>query len=103
MSTITTTMFWATHRALANNRRKLIEASYGSSTRLDAYRGDTLCLRVRSVGEGRAVEDGHGSERLSDFGSGRCVGRRPTDPFSVEAARAVAGRGQVVLRTPTPR
>jgi len=32
--------------------RKLIEVStYGSSTPLDAYRGDTLCLRVRSIGE----------------------------------------------------
>jgi hypothetical protein len=32
--------------------RKLIEVStYGSSTPLDAYRGDTLCLRMRSIGE----------------------------------------------------
>jgi hypothetical protein len=33
--------------------RKLVESStYGSSIPLDAYRGATLCLRVRSIGEG---------------------------------------------------
>jgi hypothetical protein len=32
--------------------RKLIASStYASSTPLDAYRGDTLCLKVRSIGE----------------------------------------------------
>jgi hypothetical protein len=37
--------------------RKLTEVStYGSSTPLDAYRGDTLCLRVRSIGEGARLE-----------------------------------------------
>jgi hypothetical protein len=37
--------------------RKLIESStYGSSTPLDAYRGNTLCLRVRSIGEGAQLE-----------------------------------------------
>jgi hypothetical protein len=33
--------------------RELVETStYGSSTPLNVYRGDTLCLRVRSIGEG---------------------------------------------------
>ena len=31
--------------------RKLIEAGYDPGTPLEAYRGDTLCLRVRSIGE----------------------------------------------------
>ena len=32
--------------------RRLIEAGCDPATRLDAYRGDVLCLRVRSIGEG---------------------------------------------------
>ena len=36
--------------------RKLIEVStYGPETPLDAYRATTLCLRVRSIGEGAAL------------------------------------------------
>ena len=31
--------------------RKLIEAGRDPGTPLEAYRGDTLCLRVRSIGE----------------------------------------------------
>jgi hypothetical protein len=37
--------------------RQLVESgTYGSSIPLDAYRGATLCLRVRSIGEGAALE-----------------------------------------------
>jgi hypothetical protein len=32
--------------------RALLEAGHDSSTPLEAYRGETLCLRVRSIGEG---------------------------------------------------
>jgi hypothetical protein len=36
--------------------RKLVDSgTYGSSIPLDAYRGATLCLRVRSIGEGAAL------------------------------------------------
>jgi hypothetical protein len=31
--------------------RKLIEAGHDPSMPLEAYRGETLCLRVRSIGE----------------------------------------------------
>ena len=31
--------------------RKLIETGHDPGTPLEAYRGDTLCLRVRSIGE----------------------------------------------------
>jgi hypothetical protein len=31
--------------------RKLLAAGHGPSTPLDAYRGKTLCLRVRSIGQ----------------------------------------------------
>jgi hypothetical protein len=35
----------------------LVESgTYGSSIPLDAYRGTTLCLRVRSLGEAAALE-----------------------------------------------
>jgi len=37
--------------------RQLVESgTYGSSIPLDAYRGHTLCLRVRSIGEAAALE-----------------------------------------------
>src|SRR5262249_55887794 len=32
--------------------RALIEAGHDPDSPLEAYRGDTLCLRVRSIGEG---------------------------------------------------
>jgi hypothetical protein len=32
--------------------RRLIEAGHDPAARLEAYRGTTLCLRVRSIGEG---------------------------------------------------
>jgi hypothetical protein len=39
--------------------RKLIESgTYGSSAPLDAYRGDTLCLRVRSIGGAAELRTG---------------------------------------------
>jgi hypothetical protein len=39
--------------------RRLIEAAYHPATPLEAYRGEVLCLRVRSIGEGArlTVED----------------------------------------------
>jgi hypothetical protein len=36
--------------------RKLVEAGYDPATPLHAYRGDTLCLKVRSIGEGAKLE-----------------------------------------------
>jgi hypothetical protein len=32
--------------------RALLEAGHDPATPLEAYRGETLCLRVRSIGEG---------------------------------------------------
>ena len=52
-------MRWASpcnHHHLLALCRKLIEVStYGPETPLDAYRATTLCLRVRSIGEGAAL------------------------------------------------
>jgi hypothetical protein len=36
--------------------RKLIDAGYDPSTPLAAYRGDTLCLKVQSIGEAAGLE-----------------------------------------------
>jgi hypothetical protein len=49
--------------------RKLIEAGYDPATPLHAYRGDTLCLKVRSIGEGAQWT-------VQDSNSGRPVLRR---------------------------
>jgi hypothetical protein len=49
--------------------RKLIEAGHDPATPLDAYRGDTLCLKVRSIGEGarlRVSSDGTTFQRLAE-------------------------------------
>jgi hypothetical protein len=36
--------------------RKLIKDSYDRATPLEAYRGDTRCLRVRSISEGARLQ-----------------------------------------------
>jgi len=36
--------------------RKLVDAGFDPSTALEAYRGDTLCLNVRSIGEAARLE-----------------------------------------------
>jgi hypothetical protein len=61
--------------------RQLIESgTYGSSIPLDAYRGATLCLRVRSIGEGAALEI-----------SGNGIGfRSPQGPAAVGIASLVS-------------
>jgi hypothetical protein len=49
--------------------RALITAGHDPASRLDAYRGDVLCLRVRSIGQGarlRVATHGRGFERLPE-------------------------------------
>jgi len=42
--------------------RKLLAAGIDPGSRLDVYRGNVLCLRVRAIGEGARLEiDGHGA------------------------------------------
>jgi hypothetical protein len=36
--------------------RKLIEAGHDPAARMECYRGDTLCLTVRSIGEAATLE-----------------------------------------------
>ncbi len=40
--------------------RKLVENGFDRSIPLEAYRGATLCLRVRTIGEGARLEIMHG-------------------------------------------
>ncbi len=49
--------------------RALVEAGVDPATPLEAYRGDVLCLRVRSIGEAaklRIGSDGVGFRRLCE-------------------------------------
>ena len=67
--------------------RKLIEAGHGPDRPLHAYRGETLCIVVRSIGEASALE-------INSHGSGfvRLRGRR-TAPPAAPVAEARRGRG----------
>jgi len=48
--------------------RKLIEAGYDPATPLEAWRGDVLALRVRSIGDGAALTvDEHNGTRLAKW------------------------------------
>jgi hypothetical protein len=52
--------------------RELVAEGCNPATRLEAYRGDTLCLTVRSIGEAAKLEvSGHGAgfTRARDGGS----------------------------------
>ena len=47
--------------------RKLVAAGVNPASPLEAWRGETLCLRVRSIGEGAQLtvaDDRHGTPRL---------------------------------------
>jgi hypothetical protein len=47
--------------------RKLVAAGFNTACPLEAWRGETLCLRVRSIGEGSRLtvaDDRHGTPRL---------------------------------------
>jgi hypothetical protein len=63
----------------------LINAGYSPSTPMEVYRGDTLCLHVRSIGEAAGL-------RVSSHGVGfikrQSVDEQqpPTDDKAVEAA-----------------
>jgi hypothetical protein len=68
--------------------RKLVEAGYDPATPLHACRGDTLCLKVRSIGEGARLECQEGGDfRLRE--PRPCVpGEGPLPPtFSTIARR----------------
>ena len=65
--------------------RKLVEAGHDPALALDAYRGDVLCLRIRSIGEGarlRIASHGVGFEPLQG-----CTGASPVVPIGSRVLR----------------
>jgi hypothetical protein len=64
--------------------RALVEAGHDPATPLEAYRGTTLCLRVRSIGEGARLT----VRESTDDGRPRFVTYRP----GPDAQESVGGR-----------
>jgi hypothetical protein len=59
--------------------RKLVALGFDPSEPLEAYRGETMCLRVRSIGEGATL-------RVSAHGVG-FVKRSPADALDEDEPR----------------
>ena len=56
--------------------RALVESGHDPATPLEAYRGDVLCLRVRSIGDGAELEingKGSGFKRRAAVGTASLV------------------------------
>jgi hypothetical protein len=69
--------------------RKLVAAGYDPTTRLETYRGDALCLSVRSIGEAARLEingRGNGFRYQSSVGTGRPIA--PNDLATTPLAEA---------------
>jgi hypothetical protein len=68
--------------------RKLVDAGFNPATPLHAYRGDTLCLTVSSIGWGakHTLRDGsNGAPRLARW-QDRQETMRPALPMRLDAA-----------------
>jgi hypothetical protein len=89
--------------------RALIGAGHDSDASLDAYRGETLCLRVRSLAEGAALtvreDTKDGRPRFATYRPGpegsRSVGGQPqsdfaADPLPTELGKSVTQIGGAV-------
>ena len=76
--------------------RELVAAGFNPACSLEAWRGGTLCLRVRSIGEGARLtvaDDGHGTPRLR---------RRQKRPLGHVAGSPVAQIADERAGVPTP-
>jgi len=72
--------------------RKLVEAGYDPATPLHAYRGDVLCLKVRTIGEGVNLEIGEaGFHRRHDWCAAPPVPRAASPMRSDEADASTSG------------
>jgi hypothetical protein len=63
--------------------RKLVAAGHDSATPLDAYRGEVLCLQVRSIGEAAGLEinaDGTGFRRRRATDTAPPIGKSASAP-----------------------
>jgi hypothetical protein len=87
--------------------RQLVEAGHDPSMPLEAWRGDVLCLRVRSIGEAAGLEinpRGTGFRRASAAGTaspmrlteGAATAPRATRPAHRTHQRATVGQGRAV-------
>jgi hypothetical protein len=70
--------------------RKLLDAGYDPATRMHVFRGDTLALIIRSIGEGARLEINH-------HGTG-FIARRKGGAGSLVAATAPARTGHRARR-----
>ena len=78
--------------------RELVAAGYDPATPLEAYRGDMLCLRVRSIGEGAKYT-------VKDNSTGTPALRRYQEPvLGIARASSIAPDVSGALqRSPTSR
>ena len=75
--------------------RELVAAGFNPACSLEAWRGETLCLRVRSIGEGSRLtvaDDRHGTPRLR---------RRQERPRGYAAGSPVRQTGGAAAAVPT--
>jgi hypothetical protein len=99
--------------------RNLVAAGFNPARQLEAWRGNTLCLRVRSIGEGARLtiaDDRHGTPRLrrlqerpQGYAAGSPVaqiadGRGVTTPATAAGHRGdrAMSKGGIARRTPHP-
>ena len=72
--------------------RRLVEAGHDPATPLEAWRGDVLCLRIRSIGGGAALRigtHGVGFERLPE-----CTVALPVRQNEVTRPHLLSGAAQ---------
>ena len=76
--------------------RKLVEAGINRALALEAYRGDILCLRIRSIGEGaglRVATHGAGFESLPECTAGPQARQKVDEVFRRRGRRHEGGLG----------
>jgi hypothetical protein len=71
--------------------RKLIEAGHDPATPLEAYRGDTLCLRVRRIGEAARLRMDTDKTGRPVFKREKTTARASPIEFRREAAESDTG------------
>jgi hypothetical protein len=79
--------------------RVLVAAGYSPACPLEAWRGETLCLRVRSIGEGALLtvaDDRHGTPRL------RRRQERPQGYVAASPVAQTAGGREVAIPAQQP-
>jgi hypothetical protein len=85
--------------------RELVAAGYDPASPLEAWRGNTLCLRIRSIGDGARLtvaDDRHGTPRLRRR-QGRPQGYVGASPVAqIAKGRDIASPAQQATWEPPP-